>query len=84
MNYKNRIIVDPKILVGKPVVKGTRIPIELILKMLAEGMTTEEVLAGYPRLTKEDVLAALWYATDIVEEECRGLGTGREDAVISA
>lgn len=69
MNYRKRITVDPKILVGKPVITGTRIPVELILKMLAEGMATKEILAGYPRLTKEDIQAALWYAKELVEEE---------------
>lgn len=64
-----RIIIDPKIMVGKPVIKGTRITVEQVLKLLAQGETTEQVLANYPHLTREDVRAALRYATDIVEEE---------------
>jgi uncharacterized protein (DUF433 family) len=69
MNYKNRVIADPKVLVGKPVIKGTRIPVELILKMLAEGMEVKEILKGYPRLKKEDILAAVDYAREVVEQE---------------
>ncbi len=69
MNYKKRITMDQKIMVGKPVITGTRIPVELILKMLAEGMKEKEILAGYPRLTKEDLQAALWYAKELVEDE---------------
>ena len=69
VNYRKHIIVDPKILVGKPVIKGTRIPVELVLKMLAEGMNIKEIIAGYPRLTKEDIQATIWYAKELVGEE---------------
>jgi uncharacterized protein (DUF433 family) len=58
---KNRIEINPEILAGKPVIKGTRIPVYLILDLLAEGKTTEEVLFAYPDLTKEDVYAALQF-----------------------
>jgi uncharacterized protein (DUF433 family) len=67
--YQNRIIVDPKVMVGKPVIKGTRITVELILRLLAQGQTIEEILKAYPHLKKEDILAALEYATKIIEEE---------------
>ena len=53
-----RIVVDPAILGGKPVVKGTRIPVVLILRALAEGMSVEELIDGYPHLTREDILDA--------------------------
>lgn len=69
MNYRKRITIDQKIMVGKPVITGTRIPVELILKMLAEGMKEKEILTGYPRLTGEDIRAALWYAKEVVEDE---------------
>ena len=69
MNYKKYITVNPKILVGKPIITGTRIPVELILKMLAEGMNINEIITGYPRLTKKDIQAAIWYAKELVEEE---------------
>ena len=52
---KKRIIVDPKIMVGKPVIAGTRIPVEHILKLLAQGLTVDDILDEYPRLTKEDI-----------------------------
>lgn len=69
MNYRKRITIDQKIMVGKPVITGTRIPVELILKMMAEGMREKDILAGYSRLTKEDIQAALWYAKELVEDE---------------
>ncbi|MBI4826595.1 MAG: DUF433 domain-containing protein [Nitrospirae bacterium] len=57
MTYTDRIVSDQKILLGKPVIKGTRITVELILKKLSEGMSTDEILQGYPHLKKEDILA---------------------------
>ncbi|HHG75131.1 MAG TPA: DUF433 domain-containing protein [Persephonella sp.] len=69
MDYKDRIISDPNILRGKPVIKGTRIPVELILEKLGEGMSIEELLEAYPSLTKEDVLAALSYSADVIKSE---------------
>jgi uncharacterized protein (DUF433 family) len=67
--YQNRITANPKIMVGKPVIKGTRITVELILRQLAQGITVEEILENYPHLTKEDVRAAVAYARELVEEE---------------
>lgn len=67
--YHQRIVADPDIMVGKPVIKGTRIPVELILKLLAQGITTEEILEEYPRLIRDDVLAAIDYAHDTVALE---------------
>lgn len=67
--YHQRITVDPKVLVGKPVIRGTRIPVELILKMLAQGVSVEEILEEYPRLMREDVLAAIDNAHDVVALE---------------
>jgi uncharacterized protein (DUF433 family) len=60
--YQDRIIVDPNILAGKPVVKGTRIPVELVLKRLAQDVDMQTLFEAYPRLTKEDVQACLAYA----------------------
>lgn len=68
-NYQNRITVDPEIMVGKPIIKGTRITVELILRLLAQGMTIKEILKNYPHLEKEDILAVLEYATKVIEEE---------------
>lgn len=75
-NYRAKIILDPKIMVGKPVIAGTRIPVELILKKLAQKMDIEEILKDYPRLTKEDIRAAIWYVQSLLEnEEVYPLGT---------
>lgn len=67
--YHERIIRDPAILVGKPVVKGTRIPVELVLAKLAANPDLAELLADYPRLTVDDVKAVLAYAQAVVERE---------------
>jgi uncharacterized protein (DUF433 family) len=56
--------LDPKVLVGKPVVKGTRLAVEFIIELLANGWTEEQVLDSYPGLTHEDVLACLAYASE--------------------
>lgn len=69
MNYTDRIISDPKTMLGKPVIKGTRITVELILRKLSEGMSMEQILASYEHLSKEDVLAALNYASDLIANE---------------
>lgn len=66
---RDRIIVDPEIMVGKPVVRGTRIPVELVLKRLAHDLDMETFLRAYPRLTREDVKACLAYAHSLVEGE---------------
>lgn len=65
----DRIEISPKVMVGKPVIRGTRVPVELILKMLSQGMSVKEILEEYPHLTKEDVQACLAYATQALEVE---------------
>ncbi len=67
--WEDRIIVDPKILVGKPVIKGTRLAVDFILDLLAKGWSHEEILRNYPGLTVEDVQACLAYARDVVRSE---------------
>ncbi|MSP12793.1 MAG: DUF433 domain-containing protein [Chloroflexi bacterium] len=67
--YLDRIIVDPEILAGKPVVKWTRIPVELVLKRLAQDLNLQMFFDAYPRLTPEDVKACLAYAQALVEGE---------------
>ena len=67
--YSERIIRDPAILVGKPIVKGTRISVELILKHLSQTPDITELLAAYPRLTHDDVRAALAYAEAVLAGE---------------
>jgi len=64
-----RIEMTPRIMHGKPVIKGTRIPVGLILGYLSGGMTLDEILGEYPTLTREDVLACLEYASCIVDSE---------------
>ncbi len=64
-----RITRDPKVMVGKPVIRGTRITVELVLEELAHSPNLEELLADYPELTREDVQAVLGYAQAAVERE---------------
>lgn len=64
-----RIEINPKILVGKPIIRGTRIPVELIIKLVAQGWQDEAIIKEYPSLKKEDIRAALLYAEKIIEEE---------------
>ncbi len=64
-----RIVVDPKVLAGKPVIKGTRIPVDAIIHRIAEGQTTEQILQDYPGITKRDIRAALEYAENLVRGE---------------
>jgi uncharacterized protein (DUF433 family) len=69
MTWKDRIILDPAILVGKPVVKGTRLAVEFIIELLAQGWTEADVLKNYPGLTHEDVQACLAYASEVLKSE---------------
>ena len=62
MTIAERIEVNPKVMMGKPVIRGTRVPVELVLRKLGEGATEQEVLDAYPRLKKEDIRAAMRYA----------------------
>jgi uncharacterized protein (DUF433 family) len=59
MNWKDRIVLDPNVLVGKPVIKGTRIAVEFIVELLAEGWTHEQILQNYSHLATEDIQAAM-------------------------
>lgn len=69
MNYRGKIVSDPDILLGKPVIKGTRISVELILKKLAEGITQGELLEAYPNLDRRDIMAVLAYSADVIAAE---------------
>ncbi len=64
-----RIEVNPKVMLGKPVIRGTRIPVELLLRKLSEGATEAELLEAYPRITRRDIQAVLRYAADTVGHE---------------
>lgn len=69
MKWQERITIDPSILVGKPVVKGTRIAVEFIVDLLAQGWSEMEILRNYPGLTHEDIQACLRYASEILRAE---------------
>ncbi len=69
MNWRDRITLDPKILVGKPIVKGTRISVEFVVDLLGRGWTTDQVLCEYDHLTREDIQACLAYAGDVLKSE---------------
>lgn len=64
-----RIVVNPKVMGGKPIVKGTRITVEQVLKLLSQGLSTGEILKDYPHLSKEDISAVLLYAAKVASEE---------------
>lgn len=69
MDWHDRIVVNPKILVGKPVIKGTRIAVEFIVALLANGWTPEQILHEYDHLTRADIQACLAYASEILKSE---------------
>ena len=64
-----RIEINPKVMLGKPVIKGTRVTVEVVLKKLSQNISVEDILEDYPRLTKEDVKAALAYASEEISTE---------------
>jgi len=66
---KTKIISDPKILGGKPIIAGTRVAVETVMNLLAAGLEVKEILSEYPHLTKEDVASAIEFATQIVKRE---------------
>lgn len=69
MEWRKRIVCDPKILLGKPTVKGTRISVELILGWLSADWSLDQLLESYPNITREDVLAALAYASELLHDD---------------
>jgi len=69
MEWQNYITADPAVLVGKPVIKGTRLAVEFILELIAEGWAEADILRNYPGLTREQILACVAYAKDRLSEE---------------
>jgi uncharacterized protein (DUF433 family) len=69
MNYQDRIVRDPQIVGGEPVLKGTRVTLRTVLASLAEGATTAELLADFPTLSEDDVWAAIAFAADSAQED---------------
>jgi len=64
----SRITINPQVIVGKPVIKGTRLTVQFILNLLAQGMTTQEIVQEYNKLTKEDIFACLTFARDTLAD----------------
>ena len=69
MGWRERIVLDPQILAGKPVVRGTRLAVELIIDLLAQGWTEVDLVRNYPGLTREDIRACLGYAGEVLHAE---------------
>lgn len=69
LDFRTRITYNPTIMAGKPVIRGTRIPIDLLVRMVAQGIPQQEILADYPRLQAEDIQAALLYAAAVLTDE---------------
>jgi uncharacterized protein (DUF433 family) len=67
--WEDRIALDAAVLAGKPVIKGTRLAVEFVVGLLAQGWTEGEVLRNYPGITREDILACLAYAQDRLQDE---------------
>ena len=69
MDWRQRIVVNPQILVGKPVIKGTRISVELVVDLLARGYNAAQIVQQYDHLAAEDIQACLAYASDVLSSE---------------
>ncbi len=69
MTTNERITVDPSVLTGKPIIKGTRISVEFVIDLLARGWSTEEILREYDHLSQEDIQACLAYASEVLQSE---------------
>ena len=69
MNWQERIVIDPNILVGKPTIKGTRLAVEFIIELLAQNWSEADILQNYPGLTREDIQACLKYASTALSAE---------------
>jgi len=69
MGWQERIEVNPKILVGKPIIKGTRISVEQVLDLLSSGATVDDVVRDYPHVSRDDVLACVAFAADTIRSE---------------
>ncbi len=68
-SWEERVVVDPRVLAGKPVIKGTRLAVEFVVELLAAGWDETEILQNYPGLTREDIRACLAYASDVLHAE---------------
>ena len=66
-HLRERIVINPKVMTGKPVIRGTRLTVQFILGLLAHGATMDEIIEEYPGLTREDIFACLLFATEALE-----------------
>lgn len=69
MLWEDRIVIDPKVLTGKPVIKGTRLAVEFVVGLLAQGWSESQIQENYPGITAEDIRACLQYASDVLKSE---------------
>ena len=69
MTWPERIVIEPNVLVGKPVIKGTRVSVEFVIDLMAQGWSESEILTNYPGLTREDIQACLSYASAVLQAE---------------
>ena len=69
MSWQGRIVIDPSVLSGKPIIRGSRLAVEFIVDLLAQGWTETDILKNYPGITREDILACLAYATEVLKAE---------------
>lgn len=68
MEWQSRIVINPSVLTGKPVIKGTRLAIEFIVDLLAHGWSEQDIISNYPGITRDNILACLAYASDVLRE----------------
>jgi uncharacterized protein (DUF433 family) len=83
MKWSERIVIDPTVLAGKPIVRGTRLAVELIVGLLGEGWSESDILRNYPGLTHEDVAACLQYASEVLHAENQSRLSHRTGAAAS-
>jgi len=69
MSWKDRIVIDPAVLAGKPIVRGTRLAVEFVVGLLGQNWSEADILRNYPNLTHEDVAACLQYASEVLKNE---------------
>lgn len=69
MDWKDRIVVNPDVLLGKPVIRGTRLAVEFIIDLLAQGWSEQDIMGNYPGVTHEDIAACLSYAGELLRTE---------------
>jgi uncharacterized protein (DUF433 family) len=69
MTAEQRITLDPKVLAGKPVIRGTRLSVEFVIGLMADGWSEADILSSYPGITREDIIACLAYARDTLSSE---------------